>query len=78
MSSRYLAAADDYLRHPTPRYRTYVDLRKDLDAYADEERRDAAKAIAHPDRPLLLPPPNPQRISARESAPPSPPTTASH
>ncbi|ARS01709.1 TAP transporter inhibitor ICP47 [Macacine alphaherpesvirus 1] len=80
MSSQYLAVVDDYLHHQSQRYRTYVDLRRNLQAYADEERREAAKMIADPDRPLLPPPPAPcdlPSVSAHDVAPPSAPTTAS-
>ncbi|AIA09566.1 TAP transporter inhibitor ICP47 [Macacine alphaherpesvirus 1] len=80
MSSRYLAAVDDYLQHPSPRYQAYVDLRRELCAYADAEHQEATKAIPHPERPLLPPPSTPSgptQISAREAAHPSAPTTAS-
>ncbi|AAU88138.1 TAP transporter inhibitor ICP47 [Cercopithecine alphaherpesvirus 2] len=73
MSSLYLATVDAFLRNPHTRHRTCADLRRELDAYADEERREAAKAIAHPDRPLLAPPsapPNHSHLAARETAPP--------
>ncbi|ARS02817.1 TAP transporter inhibitor ICP47 [Macacine alphaherpesvirus 1] len=80
MSSRYLAAVDDYLHHPSPRYQAHVDLRRELRAYADEERREAARAIAHPERPLLPPPATPAappQPSTREAAHPSAHTAAS-
>ncbi|AHM96194.1 TAP transporter inhibitor ICP47 [Papiine alphaherpesvirus 2] len=73
MSSLYLAEADAFLQSPHTRHRTCADLRRELDAYADEERREAAKAIAHPDRPLLAPPsapPDRSRPAPREAAHP--------